>query len=445
MTASTIDRARVSTLLDQEKQRFISARPKTAELVERASDVMPNGVPMIWHALDNDPPVYVGQGAGMRFTDLDGHEYVDFNVADMSMFCGYGPEPIVRAVAERMAQGPQFLLPSADAVDVATELARRWPVPKWQFTLSASQANVEAIRLARVATGRDKVVWFDGKYHGHFDDALVRLDDDRVVNEQEGLPRHNPDRSKVIAWNDTDGLARALEARDVAIVLTEPAPTNNVGLLLPADGWHDHLREVTRAAGTLLGFDETHTLVTGPGGLVERWGLSPDIVTAGKSIAGGIPMGAYGMTEELAELYDPSRHDLAMGGTLFGNPLQMAAAKAALTEVLTDDAYDRTATLGTKLADGLDAAVHEAGLDWTIHRLWPRSGTTFGPRMPTDAADARSMADLELSQLFRRWFANRGVWEAIVGAGPTVGVPCTEEDVARYITAYRELLAALVP
>ena len=273
MKTTPINRTRVSELLDSERERFVAARPRTAELVAKARAVMPNGVPMIWHALDNDPPVYVTQGSGMRFTDLDGHEYVDFNIADMSMFCGYGPEPVVRAVAERMAQGPQFLLPSADAVDVATELARRWPLPKWQFTLSASQANVEAIRLARVATGRDKVVWFDGKYHGHFDDALVRLDDGRVVNEQEGLPNHNPDRSKVVAWNDADALARALEPGDVAVVVTEPALTNNVGLLLPAEGWHTHLREVTRASGTLLAFDETHTLFTGPGGLCNdgRW------------------------------------------------------------------------------------------------------------------------------------------------------------------------------
>ena len=164
----------------------------------------------------------------------------------------------------------------------------------------------------------------------------------------------------------------------------------------------------------------------------------------GKSIAGGVPMGAYGMTEELAEFYDPSRHDLATGGTLFGNPLQMAAAKATLTEVLTDGAYEHTAALGTLLADGLESAVQQAGLDWTIHRLWARSGTTFGPRMPVDAEDSRSMADLELSQLFRRWFANRGVWEAILGAGPTVAVPGRREDVARYVAAYRDLLTALL-
>ncbi|MEX0989665.1 MAG: aminotransferase class III-fold pyridoxal phosphate-dependent enzyme [Actinomycetota bacterium] len=430
-------------LLSEEDARYVAERPETMRLLGLGRAVMPNGVPMSWHATDNDPPIYVAEGRGSRFRDVDGHEYVDFNVADMSMFCGYAPEPIVRAVSDRVAKGVQFLLPSPDAIDVATELARRWPLPQWQFTLSASQANVEAIRLARVATGRDKVVWFDGKYHGHFDDALVTLEGDRVVNEQEGLPRHNPDRVRIVPWNDPDALERALAPGDVALVLTEPALTNTIGLLVPAPGFHDALRSLTRDAGTLLCFDETHTLVTGPGGLIERWALQPDIVTAGKSVAAGIPMGTYGMTAELAELFDPQRHDLATGGTLFGNPLQMAAAKAALTEILTEDTYERTAVLGARLADGIEQVVRDAGLEWTVHRLWARSGTTFGPRMPRDAEDARAMGDPTLTKLFRRWLANRGVWEAIAGAGPTVSAAGTDQDIDRYVGAYGELVAEL--
>jgi glutamate-1-semialdehyde 2,1-aminomutase len=244
--------------------------------------VMPNGVPMAWlvGSYHHSPP-WIASGKGAHITDVDGHTYADFNIADMSMFCGYAPEPLVRAVSDQMARGNQFLLPTEDAIVVSEELGRRWGLPKWQYTSSATHANTEAIRVARVATGREKVLLFDGKYHGHFDEALVELDDaGRVVPEERGVPADTVDGTVVIQFNDVDALGRALEARDVAIVLTEPAITNNVGLLLPDDGFHEALRRVTRETGTLLAYDETHTQVVGPGGLVAQWGLEPDFVTA---------------------------------------------------------------------------------------------------------------------------------------------------------------------
>lgn len=452
MSAPGVDAERVRELKAREDARFIAEHPRSIGLIERARRSMPHGVPMQWFSSSySHPPMFAAAGKGARFTDVDGHEYVDFNIADMSMFCGYAPEPVVRAVSDRVAQGSQFLLPTEDAIWVAEELARRWRLPRWQFTLSASQANVEVIRIARVATGRDRTLLFDGKYHGHFDQGLVGLKDGELVPEELGLPADVTDQTRVIPWNDPDALARALEPRDVAVVLAEPAMTNNHGLILPEPGYHDRLREITRATGTLLALDETHTLVCGPGGLVQRWNLEPDIVALGKSIAGGIPIGAYGMSEETAEVFERADHPddreeqpaVATGGTLFANALSMAAARAALGEVLGDDAYERTTTLGARLADGLEAAVRQQGLPWSVHRLFARSGTAFAPSLPRNADEARASEDHLLTNLFRVYLANRGVWEAIPGAGPTVPVPAITEDVDRYVGVYGGALAEL--
>ncbi len=353
--ASGVDRVRVRALKDAEDERFREERPRSAALLERGRRVMPNGVPMAWmvgsyHHL----PLWVADGKGAHFTDVDGHEYRDFNIADLSMFCGYAPEPVVRAVSDRVSRGNQFMLPVEDAIVVSEELGRRYGLPMWQYTSSATHANTEAIRVARVATGRDTVVMFDGKYHGHLDEALVELDEDgRVVIEERGVPSSTVDGTVLVPFNDPAALARALEGRDVAIVLTEPAITNNIGLLLPDAGFHAELRRLTRETGTLLAIDETHTQVAGPGGLTGQWALEPDIVVAGKSIAGGLPFGAWGMTEEIGSLLDQRKGPdgersnlIATGGTIFGNPLAMAAARAVLTEILVPDAYAHTQRLG---------------------------------------------------------------------------------------------------
>jgi glutamate-1-semialdehyde 2,1-aminomutase len=448
----TVDPSLVRELKSAEDARFRAEHPQSLALRERARRSMPNGVPMAWHMSSyHDAPPWVAEGRGARFTDVDGHTYHDFNIADMSMFCGYAPEPLVRAVADRMARGHQFLLPNEDAIVVSEELAQRYGLPKWQYTLSASQANTEAIRVARVATGRDRVLLFDGHYLGHFDQALVEsADDGRLVPEERGVPIAVTEQTVLVPLNDIEALARALERRDIALVLTEPALTNNFGLILPDPGYHDALRALTREHGTLLAIDETHTQVVGPGGLTAKWGLDPDLVTCGKSIAGGVPFGAWGMTEAVAEVLtqtkgqDGERSNLvAIGGTLFGNALSMAAARATLTEILTPDAYASTQRLGDRLATGMRDAVAAAGLPWHIHHLGPRAGYTFRPTPVRDAAEARACQDDLLTRCIRVWLANRGVWEAIVGAGPVVSVPATDEDVDAYLSAWSNLLAVL--
>ena len=452
MTFPSVDRALVRELKQVEDARFRAEHPRSLELRERARRSMPNGVPMAWFMSSyHDAPPWVAEGRGARFTDVDGHTYHDFNIADLSMFCGYAPEPLIRAVTERMARGHQFLLPNEDAIVVSEELARRFGLPKWQFTVSATQANTEAIRVARVATGRDRVLLFDGHYLGHFDEALVELGEDgRLVPEERGVPAAVTEGTVLVPLNDLEALAWALERRDIALVLTEPALTNNFGLILPDPGYHEALRALTREHGTLLAIDETHTQVVGPGGLTAQWALDPDIVTSGKSIAGGVPFGAWGMTDAVAEVLtqvkgpDGERSNLvALGGTLFGNALSMAAARATMTEILTPAAYASTQRLGSRLADGMRHAVTAAGLPWHIHHLGPRAGYTFRPTPVRDAAEARACQDDLLTRLIRVWLANRGVWEAIVGAGPVVSVPATDEDVDAYLSAWSDLLEIL--
>ncbi|HEX4687722.1 MAG TPA: transaminase [Nocardioides sp.] len=451
MAGSGVDPERVAALKQREDAAFAAARPRSLAMWAEGQGVMPNGVPMSWLRTSYDhPPLFIESAAGSRLRDVDGHEYADFNIADMSMFTGYGPAPVVEAVARQVAVGSQYLLPTEDSIWVAHELARRYGLPLWQFTLAATSANTEVIRVARSLTGRERVLFFDGKYHGHFDDVLVELEDGRLVPEEAGLPRDVTARTVVVPFNELPALERALDSRDVAVVVTEPALTNNVGLLMPEDGFHRGLRELTQATGTLLAYDETHTQVVGPGGLTRRWGLSPDFVTVGKSIAAGIPLGAYGMTAEVAEVLqrpggrDEDKPQVAVGGTLFGNPVSMAAARATMSDVLTDDAYAHSQRLGARLADGLTEIVNTSEVPWTTHRFWPRSGLSFSPEMPRTAAEAMTSLDVPLRRLMRVYLANRGVWDAIVGAGPTCSVAATDEDVEAYLSAFGELMGELV-
>lgn len=445
-----VSTARVRQLAETERRTFAQARPRSLALTEQARATMPQGVPMAWMAEFYDhPTVWVESGRGAHFTDVDGHTYLDFFVGDHSTFCGHAPAPVVRAVTEQVKRGTQFLLPREDAIVVAEQLARRYRLPQWQFTLSATTANVEVLRLARELTGREVVVMFDGKYHGHFDPALVVEEGGRLVPEFRGLTGDVAHHARVVPFNDVAALERSLSPADVALVLAEPAMTN-AGFLLPEAGFHDALRELTRASGTLLCLDETHTLVCAYGGLSRLWELEPDLVTLGKSIAGGVPLGAYGMTEPVAALLRGSDApwaagtvvgEVATGGTLFANALSMAAARAALTEVLTDEAFTRTGALGDRLGGGLRRLF--AALPWSANQVGAHASYFFAPVPPASGARSREVDDAELRSLVRLYLANRGVWESGWWLGPTVSVAHTAADVDTYLGVFEELLSAL--
>ena len=440
-----LDAQHIDDLYARELARFTRERPRSLALHEQARAHMPSGVPMAWMAgLYAHPPLFVAGGAGTHFTDVDGHRYLDMNQADMSMACGFGPEPVVRAVSAQVARGSQFLLPTEDAIAVSSLLAERFGLPFWQYTLSASAANTEVIRLARLATGRRKILRFEGSYHGHIDDTLAGTPHDRAREARHG--------TLVAPFNDLGALESALAAGEIACVITEPALTN-INVVLPDDGFHEALRKLTAQHGTLLVIDETHTHICAYGGLTRAWKLAPDIFVVGKAIAGGVPMGTYGITAELAALMErelevdqwpagASGH-LAVGGTLFGNPLSMAAARAALEEILTPEGHARVARLGAQLSDGIEGIVRDAALPWTAHRLSCRSGVCYAPRLPRNAAEAVAAANFARNRLHRVFLANRGVWEAIGTAGPAVSFAATQHDIAHYLGVFEELVRAM--
>jgi glutamate-1-semialdehyde 2,1-aminomutase len=451
MSGATIDRDRLHAVRAREEAAFNRRTRHSAELAERARRSMPDGVPMAWMAgLYDHRPLFVARGAGSRFTDVDGNEYVDFNQADLSASCGFAPPAVLEAIAERAARGLQFLLPVEEAIEAAELLAERYGPPAWQFTLAASSANAEAIRLARHRTGREVIVVFGGHYHGHVDDTLAEGDERGARPELLGVNPRATAATRIVPFNDLAALERVLARERVAAVITEPALTN-VGVVMPGDGFHASLRELTRAHGSLLIIDETHTQTAAYGGLTRAWALEPDVVTLGKSLGGGVPIGAYGMTEDLQEWMQRHRDaygrvpGLATGGTTFANPLSLAAAVATLRHVQTPQAFERAAALGARLADGIEAAAARHGLAWRAHRLGGRSGYCLEPELPRDAADAERSLDLALIDARRLHMANRGVWEAIASAGPAVSLAHEEGDLEEYLGALEAFLADVVP
>jgi glutamate-1-semialdehyde 2,1-aminomutase len=447
---SPIDRDRLAAVHAREQDTFERRTRRSATLTARAREHLPDGVPMAWMAgLYDHGPVYVAHGDGCRFTDVDGNAYVDFNQADLSATCGFAPPAVLAAIAERAARGLQFLLPVEEGIEAAELLSERYGLPAWQFTLAASGANAEAIRLARHRTGRDLIVVFGGHYHGHLDDMLVTGDEDGARPELLGVNPHAGNDTRLVPFNDLDALERVLAGGGVAAVIAEPALTN-VGVVMPAEGFHAGMRALAREHGTLLILDETHTQTSAYGGLTRAWGLEPDVVTLGKSLGGGVPIGAYGLTADLRDWMERHRDaygrsaGLATGGTTYANPLSLAAAVAVLRHVHTADAFERTARLGARLADGIEAAAARHGLPWRAHRLGGRSGYCLEPELPRDAAAAERSLDHELIDTRRLHMANRGVWEAIASAGPAVSFAHTEADVDEYVAALDAFLDDVV-
>jgi glutamate-1-semialdehyde 2,1-aminomutase len=335
-----LNTARLAATRAREDARFRARTPKSAAMHLRASEHLPNGVPMAWMAgLYRTAPIYCESGSGARFRDIDGNDYLDFNVADLSMSAGFGPQAIVAAVSAQVARGAHFLLPTPDAVEVAEKLSELVGLPYWQATLSATGANSEVIRIARIATGRERIIVFGGHYHGHLDETLVKTVNGLVAAEVSGLPRHAGASTRILPFNDLATLERELRSAEVALVLTEPA-LSNCNIVLPDEGFLAGARELTARYGTLLCLDEAHTFQFAYGGLTRAWRLEADFVVLGKGLGTGIPFGLYGMSTLLGRLcaqrldVDIGPRGIGTGGTLYANAIAMAAARAALHDLL---------------------------------------------------------------------------------------------------------------
>jgi glutamate-1-semialdehyde 2,1-aminomutase len=411
-----IDRDRLGALLKGELDAFRESHTRSLELSERSRSSLLFGVPMSWMARwAGGFPVFVQEAKGARVVDVDGHEYVDLCLGDTGAMAGHAPDPVVQALAAQAARGSTAMLPTEDSAWVGEELARRFGLPFWQFALTATDANRFALRLAREVTGRAKVLVFDWCYHGSVDEALAAAEAGIVGPRagNVGPPVHPALTTKVVQFNDLDGLEQALRTEDVACVLAEPALTN-IGIVLPEDGFHDGLRELTRRTGTLIAIDETHTLSAGPGGCTQAWGLEPDIVTVGKAIGGGMPAAAYGVSEDLAERIaartEADYEDVGgIGGTLAGNALSLAAVRATLEHVLTDDAFSQTIPLAERFAADVSETIEGASLPWHVTRIGCRAEYRFRPEPPHNGAEAAAAIDSELDRYMHVHALNRGV------------------------------------
>jgi glutamate-1-semialdehyde 2,1-aminomutase len=438
-------RDRAQALLERELERFEREHPRSAELARRGRSSLLAGVPMHWMVRwPGGYPVFAADAAGARFRDVDGIEYVDFCLGDTGAMTGHSPEPVVAALADQAARGITLMLPSEEALWVGEELTRRFGLPRWQFALTATDANRFAIRLARLVTGRPKVLVFNWCYHGTVDESFATLRDGRVVERHGNLGPPVPldETTRVVEWNDAEALERELGHGDVACVLTEPVLTN-IGIVHPVDGFHDALRELTRTTGTLLLVDETHTLCAGPGGYTREHGLEPDLLTVGKAIGSGIPAAAYGFSAEVAERVEASidRDDSdvgGVGGTLAANVLSLAAVRATLEHVLTDEAFGRMIALGERFEAGVQEAIDRHGLPWHVTRLGCRVEYLFRAERPVTGSDAAAGADHLLDRLIHLYCLNRGILLTPFHNMALMSPATTDEDVDRHTAVFSE-------
>jgi glutamate-1-semialdehyde 2,1-aminomutase len=436
----------VAELLARELERFEREHPRSRELSKQAERSLLAGVPMPWMIRwAGGFPVFAADAQGARFRDVDGREYVDFCLGDTGAMTGHSPAPTVRAVSEQAARGITLMLPSEDALWVGQELTRRFGLPRWQFALTATDANRFAIRLARELTRRPKILVFNWCYHGTVDETFATLENGTVGSREGnvGPPVPLEETTRVVEWNDAAGLERELTHGDVACVLAEPALTN-IGIVLPEPAFHDALRELTRRTGTLLIIDETHTLCAGPGGYTAAHGLEPDLLTVGKAIAGGIPAAAYGFSEDVAERLEAllprdERADVGgIGGTVAANVLSLAAMRATLADVLTDEAFARMIELGERFELGVADAIEQHGLPWHVTRLGCRVEYLFSSERPRSGSEAAAAGDPELDRVIHLYALNRGILLTPFHNMALMSPATTEEDVDAHTAVFDE-------
>ena len=449
--SNSLDRNKLRQLLEAEESLFHKTHPKSYELYQRARKSLHGGVPMLWMVRwAGSFPVFVKEAKGARFTDVDGNSYIDFCLGDTGAMTGHSPDATVEAIQQQIQKGITLMLPYEDVIWVGEELQRRFKLPYWQFALTATDANRFALRMARLITARPKILVFNYCYHGSVDETFITLD-------EEGTPIPRPNNmgaqvdpretTKVIEFNDIAALETALSARDVAAVLAEPAMTN-IGIIHPEPGFHQALREITRKYGTYLIIDETHTICASPGGYTASFGLEPDFFTLGKPLAGGVPAAVYGFTEEVSQAF-AARLNLdnadvgGIGGTLAGNALSIAAMKATLQNVLTDEFYAKATKLQEQFTAGVEGVIAEFNLPWIVKRLGNRSEYWFRPTPPKNGGEAHAAVDPELDRYMHLFALNRGILMTPFHNMALISPETTSEDVNYHTKVFREAVGNL--
>ncbi|OPF63914.1 aspartate aminotransferase family protein [Hydrogenophaga sp. H7] len=446
-TRAGLDWPRAQAFLAQERARFTEAHPRSAALAERAREHLLFGVPLHWMNDWGTPfALHVDHASGAQVTDVDGHTLVDFCLGDTGAMFGHSPAPVAAAVARQATRGFTTMLATEDAAVVGEQLAQRFGLPVWQFAMSATDANRYIVRWLRAATGRQKILVFNGCYHGTIEDVFVDLVDGRPVQRDSLLGQvHNLlDTTVVVEFNDLAALDAALAAGDVACVLAEPVMTN-IGMVLPEPGFWAEAQKIIRRHGTLLVMDETHTISTGPGGYAHAHGIAADALVLGKPVGGGVPCAVYGMSAELAARAERAKREAppghsGIGTTLTGNMLAMAAMRAALTEVMTPAAYGHMLALAQRLAAGLREVIARHGLPWCVTQVGARTEFQFCPTPPRNGSEADRILDGELEHLIHLGLLNRGVMITPFHNMMLVCPQTTDEHVAQLIGALDEAL-----
>ncbi len=446
-----VNRERLTKLMAHEESRFLALHPKSGEAFKNAQKVMPGGVPMSWMAKwPGAYPIFVDTAQGAKFVDLDGNSYIDFCLGDTGSMTGHSPAPTVTAISAQMERGITAMLPTEDAAIVSKELARRFGLPLWQFTVSATDANRHAIRYCRMITGKSKVIVIDRCYHGSVDETFATLDETGNTVAREGnigAPVSLSETTRVVEFNNLAAMEAALKHSDVAAILMEPAMTN-VGIVLPESGYLESVGELAKKYGAVWIIDETHTISVGAGGMTALHNLKPDILTIGKAIGGGIPTGTFGMTTEIAaaiakkidrEVIDTG----GIGGTLAGNALSLAAMRATLSEVLTETAFVKMIELGDRWSDGVAAVINECILPWHVNRLGARSEYMFLNRAPRTGAEAANAGDFELEQYLHLRLLNDGFLLTPFHNMALMSPYTTESDVDAHTEAFRKMCLEL--
>jgi glutamate-1-semialdehyde 2,1-aminomutase len=447
-----IDRDRLAKLRTIEDERFLKNHPKSGELFASAKKLMPNGVPMSWMSKwPGAYPIFVEEAKGASFVDVDGNTYIDLCLGDTGSMTGHSPEATVTAIREQVGKGLSVMLPSKDAEVVSAELASRFNLPLWQFTVSATDANRHAIRYARLITAKTKVIVIDRCYHGSVDETFATLDKSGKTVAREGnigAPVPLDQTTRVVAFNDLAAMKSALQHDDVAAILMEPAMTN-VGIVLPKEGYLEEVEKLAKQFGALLIIDETHTISVGPGGMTAQLSLSPDFLTIGKAIGGGFPTGAFGMTQQVAdsikkmvelEVIDTG----GVGGTLAANALSLAAMRATLSKVLTKDNFERMIKLGNRWADGVEKVINQSQLGWTVNRLGARAEYMFAPTPPVNGREAADAGDFELEQYIHLRMLNDGFLITPFHNMALISPDTTEADVDAHSQAFNRMCGELI-
>jgi glutamate-1-semialdehyde 2,1-aminomutase len=446
--ATHIDPARVAALTERQHATLLERTRRSGEYYERAKSVMPAGVPSQFQR--NEPwPVYLTRGQGSRVWDVDGNEYLDFHNGFGVMCVGHANPQIAAAVKARMDEGTHFAAPTDGSIFVAEELRRRWGLPHWRFTNSGTESTMDAIHLARGFTGRDVIVKIEGTYHGHHDAVMVSVkppadrmgDRDRPTSVPygQGYPTAMTDLTRAVPFNDADALERLLVELDgrAAGVIMEPAMMN-INIVAPVDGYLQRVREITRAHGVQLIFDEVKTgAAVAAGGATELFGVTPDIVCLAKAICGGLPGGAIGMTEELAELVADGR--VRQQGTFNGNPLTMAAAQATLCDVLTDEAYVGLHAANRRLMDGCERVIAQYGLPAHTVGLGSKGCVVMASEPIREYRDYLTKIHHELTDLAWLYHMNAGIFMT-PGQDEewTLSVLHSDADLQRYVDVFEQ-------